>query len=138
MGTWGKILLWDHYESQNLSYYLPFQNLQPITTHCISSHLLSKMVCRIHQRGPICFVLSNENIKKNHDILCCFQFLPLSHSYLLSTRSLMYKWKEEIPKEKNSYQYLTREIALDFSTDWCKSARVSLFPEVKKETKNWY
>lgn len=48
----------------------------------------------------------------------------------------MYKWKEEIPKEKNSYQYLTREIALDFSTDWCKSAWVSLFPEVKKETKN--
>lgn len=47
----------------------------------------------------------------------------------------MYKWKEEIPKEKNSYQYLTREIALDFSTDWCKSAWVSLFPEVKKETK---
>lgn len=47
-----------------LSYYLPFQNLQPITAHCISSHLLSKMVCRIHQRGPICFVLSNENIKK--------------------------------------------------------------------------
>lgn len=50
----------------------------------------------------------------------------------------MYKWKEEIPKEKNSYQYLTREIAPDFSTDWCKSAWVSLFPEVKKETKNWY
>ena len=64
MRTWGYILLWDHYESQNLSYYLPFQNLQPITAHCISSHLLSKMVCRIHQRGPICFVLSNENIKK--------------------------------------------------------------------------
>lgn len=97
-----------------LSYYLPFQNLQPITAHCISSHLLSKMVCRIHQRGPICFVLSNENIKKNHDILCCFRFLPLSHSYLLSTRSLMYKWKEEIPKEKILINILPEKLHLTF------------------------
>lgn len=122
-----------------LSYYLPFQNLQPITAHCISSHLLSKMVCRIHQRGPICFVLSNENIKKNHDILCCFRFLPLSHSYLLSTRSLMYKWKEEIPKEKFlsiSYPrnctwlfHWLMQICMSFFVSWSKKRNQKLILE---------